>query len=89
MISIIFTFDVTKTVQPDGAQSIAIDNIRAVPAVTHYDAGFANVREYLYRDYTPELAAQHGTRAYSARFDYDYIREMLLENIDESYLQWD
>ena len=53
-------------------------------------AGFANVREYLYRDYTPELAAQHGTRAYSGGgFDYDYIREMLLENIDESYLQWD
>ena len=89
MISIILTFQVTKTVQPDQSSEIIVDQVCAVPAVTHYDAGYANVREYLYRDYTPELAEQHGTRAFSERFDYDYIREMLLENIDEIYLKWD
>lgn len=89
MISYIFTFDVTKTTQPDGASEIVVDNVKAVPAVTHYDAGYKNVREYLYRDYTPELASQHGCRANSPGFNYESIRQVLEENIDAQYLQWD
>ncbi len=89
MISYIFTFDITKTTQPDGTSSIAIDHVRAVPAVTHYDAGYKNVREYLLRDYTPELAAAHGCRANSPAFSYDYIRQVLADNIEQQYIQWD
>lgn len=89
MISYVFTFTVTKTTQPDGASKTVLSDVKAVPAVTHYDTGYKNVREYLYRDYTPELAAQHGCRANSPAFDYEYIRWVLEENIDAQYLQWD
>ena len=88
MISIVLTFDVTKTTQPDGISTVEIGNVKAVPSVTHYDAGYTNIRQYLLRDYTEELAAQHGTRASSGRFDLAYIREVLTHWIDESYLQW-
>lgn len=89
MISVVMTFDVTKTTQVDGSSEISVTNVKAVPSVTHYDANYANIRQYLYRDYTEELAAQHGTRASSGRFDLAYIREVLTQTIDESYLQWD
>lgn len=89
MISIVLTFDVTKTTQPDGISTVEIGDVKAVPSVTHYDAGYTNIRQYLLRDYTEELAAQHGTRASSGRFDLAYIREVLTQWIDESYLQWD
>lgn len=89
MVSYIFTFTVTKTTQPDGASETVLSDVKAVPAVTHYDAGYKNVREYLYRDYTPELAAQHGCRANSSGFSYEWIRQVLEENVDAQYLQWD
>lgn len=89
MISVVLTFDVTKTTQPDGTSAVALSNVKAVPSVTHYDANYTNIRQYLFRDYTEELAAQHGTRASSGRFDLAYIREVLTDNIDEAYLQWD
>ena len=89
MISYIFTFAITKTTQPDGTVSVLVGDVKAVPAVTHYDAGYKNIREYLYRDYTPELAAAHGCRANSPQFSYDYIRQVIEENIDEAFIQWD
>ena len=86
LIGIILTFDITKTTQPDGASQTVIDNVKAVPMVMHYDAGFANARAYLFRDYTDELAAAHGCHANNAVFTRAYIEQVLRENISEEYL---
>lgn len=53
-----------------------IENTEFIPIVTHYDTNYANVRLYKLSDYTPELAAAHGVRAYS-NFSYEYIEEYL------------
>lgn len=86
LIGIILTFDITKTVQPDGASSTQVGNLKAVPVVMHYDAGYSNARVYLYRDYTEELAQAHGCHANNAVFTRTYIEQVLKENISEEYL---
>ena len=88
MIGLILTFDITKTTQPDGASSTAVDNVRGVPMVMHYDANYKNARAYLYRDYTPEIANAHGVRAYTPYFNYDYVREVLTKNISADILNF-
>ena len=85
LIGIILTFDITKTTQPDGASQAVIDNVKAVPVVMHYDAGFSNARVYLFGDYTDELAAAHGCHANNAVFTRAYIEQVLRENISEEY----
>ena len=41
-------------------REISIKEPKLIPIITHYDAGFQNVRLYPYADYTAELAAAHG-----------------------------
>ena len=55
--------------------------------VTHYDAGKSNVRTYLFRDYTPELAQAHGVRAAYPSFGYDYIRQTAQTYINSEFLE--
>ena len=86
LIGIILTFDITKTTQPDGTSTSQVGNIKAVPVVMHYDAGYSNARVYLYRDYTEELAQAHGCHANNAVFTRAYIEQVLRENISEEYL---
>ena len=53
----------------------------------HYDAGKSNVRTYLFRDYTPELAKAHGVRAAYPNFGYDYIRQTAQTYINSEFLE--
>ena len=55
--------------------------------MTHYDAGKSNVRTYLFRDYTPELAQAHGVRAAYPSFGYDYIRQTAQTYISSEFLE--
>ena len=55
-----------KTTSPDGTVQLEVLDPQLHPTVTHYGAGKSDVRTYLYRDYTPELAAAHGVRAITA-----------------------
>lgn len=64
------------TVSSDESVPHKIDDIEFIPIVTHYDANYANVRLYKLSDYTPELAQEHGVRAYS-KFSYEYIYEYI------------
>ncbi len=57
-----------------------------VPIITHYDRGFANNRLYAFADYTEELAASHGVRAYSPEFSLGYIRQTVESVIDAQFL---
>ncbi len=66
------------TVSSDENVMPVISETEFIPVITHYDYNYADVRLYKLSDYTPELASEHGVRAYS-RFDYDYIIEYLSE----------
>lgn len=54
--------------------------------MTHYDAGKSNVRTYLFRDYTSELAQAHGVRAAYPSFGIEYIQNVLQTNINSAFL---
>lgn len=87
VIGAILTLKLEKTTNPDGTIHCAVLDPKLHPTVTHYDAGKSNVRTYLYRDYTPELAKSHGVRAEYGSFNYDYIRECAQKNISEEFLE--
>ncbi|MEG0167726.1 MAG: CapA family protein, partial [Ruthenibacterium sp.] len=82
LIGIIGTFDIVKTVEPDGVSQTVIENLHTVPIVMHYDANYTNARVYLLRDYTDELAAQHG----NPNMSLAYIHTMLAENMNAELL---
>ncbi len=54
--------------------------------VTHYDAGFSNVRVYNLSDYTPELANKHGVRSTTPSFSLEYLNSIVTDVIDEKFL---
>ena len=85
MVGIVLGFEVTKTTQPGGESEIAIDNISATPVVMFYERYYANMRLYLLRDYTDELAASHGLSGVTPA----YVRSMLEEIVAPEYLRLD
>lgn len=85
MVGIVLGFEVTKTTQPGGESEIAIDNISAKPVVMFYERYYANMRLYLLRDYTDELAASHGLGGVTPA----YVRSMLEEIVAPEYLRLD
>ena len=82
----ILTVDLTKITDVDGSVAIRLNDPKIHPVITHYEAGRGNVRCYLYRDYTPELAAEHGMRAYDSSFSYDALRQIAQEAVSEEFL---
>ena len=75
LIGAVLTLELEQTTEPDGSVHCAVRGPKLHVTVTHYDAGKSNVRTYLFRDYTPELAQAHGVRAAYPSFGYDYIRQ--------------
>lgn len=86
LIGAVLTFRLEKVTAPDGAVALAVREPKLHPTVTHYGSSKANVRAYLFRDYTPELAAGHGIRASYSDFSYDYIRATAEKYIDAEFL---
>lgn len=86
LIGAILTLELRKTTQPDGTVSLAVLEPKLTPTVTHYDAGKSNVRTYLLRDYTQDLASAHGARANYPSFGLDYIRETVAKYISPEFL---
>lgn len=87
MIGAILDFTIQKTTQPDGSSETVILEPKLYPTVNHYDAHYANVRMYLFRDYTEELASQHGVRGKYPQFNRGYIESVLTNNLSEEFLQ--
>lgn len=73
--------------QPDGKASVT--GIHFEPIVTHYGKNFRDIAIYPLSQYTPELAAQHGVRAYDPAFSISYIQQMVSQNIPEKYRSGD
>lgn len=86
MIGMILTFTIEKTTQPDGTSSTVIRDPLFYPTVNHYDANYANIRIYLLKDYSDELAAAHGVRGNFPGFSLSYITSMLQENVASEFL---
>ena len=76
-----------KTTEPDGSVHCTVLDPRLWPIVTHYDAGKSNVRTYLFRDYTQELAKQHGVRAKHSDFSLDTVQKIAQNNISSDFLE--
>ena len=86
LVGAILTLQLQKTTQPNGSVQCEVLAPQLHLTVTHYDAGKSNVRTYLLRDYTQELAAAHGVRANYSDFSLDRIQKIAQNNIGESFL---
>ena len=82
MIGVILSIEFEKITQPDGTSTTVLLNPQLVPTVTQYENGYADIRVYLFRDYTDELGAAHGNFTLSR----DYIQQVLQESIDPEFL---
>lgn len=89
MIGAILSFEIEKVVQSDGRSSTAIKNPILNPVINHYDARFANIRVYPYKDYTEELANSHGIREMFPEFSISYIERVLTNSIQSDFLALD
>lgn len=88
LIGAILTLQFQKTTDPDGTVTLRVANPKLSPTVTHYGTSKSDVCTYLYRDYTPALAAAHGVRASYSDFNYDYIRTTAEKYIDPAFLDF-
>jgi poly-gamma-glutamate synthesis protein (capsule biosynthesis protein) len=86
LIGAILTLELQKVTDPDGTVTLAVLQPKLHPTVTHYGTGKTNVRTYLFRDYTAELAAAHGVRAAYSEFSYAYIKRTAETYIDAEFL---
>ena len=78
------TLDFTVSFMPGEDGIPEISDVVFNPIVTHYESNWSDVRLYKLQDYTPELAAVHGTRAFSS-FNIDMINEFLHDQgLDEN-----
>ena len=81
-IGAILSIEFEKITQPDGTSTTALLNPQLVPTVTQYENGYADIRVYLFRDYTDEMGTAHGNFTLSR----DYIQQVLQESIDPEFL---
>lgn len=90
-VGAILTCTLQKTTELDGTVRCEVLSPALHPVVTHYENGMsrANCRTYLLRDYTLELAQQHGLRSKYSSYGYDKILSIVTENITAEYLAAD
>lgn len=86
LIGAILSLGMKKTTEPDGTVHLELIDPKLHPIVTHYGPGKTEVRTYLYRDYTPELAATHGVRGSYSDFSYEYVRTTAEQYISSEFL---
>ncbi|MBQ4338863.1 MAG: CapA family protein [Clostridia bacterium] len=65
---------------------ISIEDVKFSGVVTHYASDFSNIRVYMLKDYTEELANNHGVGRYTSEFSLSYLKEMLADVIDSKFL---
>ena len=87
LVGAILNLQLQKTTEPDGTVQCAVLEPKLLPTVTHYDAGKSNVRTYLFRDYTQELAKQHGVHAKYSDFSLDTVQKIAQNNISSDFLE--
>ena len=79
LVGAILNLQLQKTTEPDGTVQCAVLEPKL--------AGKSNVRTYLFRDYTQELAKQHGVRAKHSDFSLDTVQKIAQNNISSDFLE--
>ncbi len=82
MIGLILDITMQKTTAPDGTVTVELLDPKLHPTVTQYESGYANIRVYLFEDYTDEMGAAHGNFSLSR----EYIQNVLNESVDAQFL---
>lgn len=85
MIGAVLSIELIKTTQPDGRSETRIQSPLLYPIVNHYGPRFSDIRVYMFRDYTQELAQGHGIRQEYPSFSLSYIEKVLTDNISEEF----
>lgn len=71
----------TWTLRKSGQDNtISVENVKFYPTVTHFKQGFTEFKTYLLKDYTEELAAQHGLNGYNGQL---ITRDLFVEYTNE------
>lgn len=80
MVDFTITYDFSE-------DTFTIDDIDFRPVITHYVGGCKEICNYLYADYSAELAAAHGVKTLSgSSLSLAYIEDLVTSTIDEQYL---
>ncbi len=82
MVGGLACFDIVKNT--DG--TVSVENPYFVPTVTHYDEKYRNIRNYIFKDYTPELAEKHYLTKTKPDFSYEYMKNIIKTVIPKEYL---
>ena len=80
------TFEVKEDMLND-TYTIKIKKPKLIPVITDYRDGHADLRVYWLENYSREMADSHGVRSRDSRFGYDYIFDMLKENVNKKFLK--
>lgn len=75
-----------NVVRNNSSGAISIEDVKFSGVVTHYAYDFSNIRVYMLKDYTEELANNHGVGRYTSEFSLSYLKEMLADVIDSKFL---
>ena len=60
--------------------AISIENVKFYPTVTHFEPVFTKFKSYLLKDYTDELASQHGLNGYAGQ---KITRQLFIDAVNE------
>jgi len=88
-VGAILDLTLQKTTLWDGTEKYELLCPVLHPVVTHYEQNRTNCRTYLLRDYTPELAGQHGLCYTRKGYGYEMITQIVEDNISPEFLAAD
>ena len=67
--------------------TVEVKDPKLVPVVTDYREGHRDLRVYLLKDYSREMADTHGVRYSDSRFNYDYIFDVMKASVNRNFLK--
>ena len=82
MVGMLADFNVIKNGE---SGKITIEDVKAIPLITQFEANYKDARIIPYSEYTQELADLHGLR-YSNGFNMELVQSIINENIPEEFL---
>lgn len=82
MVGMLADFNVVKNGE---SGKITIEDVKAIPLITQFEANYKDARIIPYSKYTQELANLHGLR-YSGGFNMELVKKIIDENIPEEFL---
>ena len=85
MIGGLLSFDIVKTTK-SGVSDTIIENVELIPIMTQYNMRRKDFQLYKFEDYTLDLAKAHGVINSDNKFSYNYIKDLIVNNIAPEFL---